>query len=130
MLFSALRAFIVRFKIRAYVHEKKRKYSLIEPGVEYLKAHIHDISLKTEKLHLLSGISDTYFRKIFKSEFNMTPREYVLTRRLSDAKAIIESGDYDSISELSESVGYKDALYFSKAFKSFYGFAPSYIDKE
>lgn len=110
--------------------KKKRKYALIDPAVEYLKSHLHDSKLKTNKLHCLCGISDTYFRKIFTARFNMTPREYVLTRRITDAKAIIESGDYDSIREVSFSVGYCDPLYFSKAFKKFYGFPPSNIGKE
>ena len=55
----------------------------------------------------------------------MNPKEYVLRERITHAKSILESGDYDSISEIALSVGYNDALYFSKAFKKFYGFSPS-----
>lgn len=109
---------------------EKKKCALIEPAVEYLKKHIHDGELRTEKLHDLCGISDTYFRKIFASRFHMSPREYVSRRRIADARTIIESGDYDNIKEVAATVGYNDPLYFSKAFKNFYGVSPSNLGNE
>ncbi|MBQ7333496.1 MAG: helix-turn-helix transcriptional regulator [Clostridia bacterium] len=107
--------------------EEKNKHTLIEPAIEYLKRNIYESSLKIEKLHNICGVSDTYFRKIFKSRFNMSPQEYILYERITHAKTILESGDFESIKEVALSVGYSDALYFSKAFKKFYGFPPSYI---
>lgn len=62
--------------------------------------------------------------KIFKKIYNTTPQEYVLSNRLSYAKQIIESKDYFSIYEVAKAVGFSDPLYFSKAYKKFYGFSP------
>ncbi|MBO5879822.1 MAG: helix-turn-helix transcriptional regulator [Clostridia bacterium] len=107
---------------------EKRKNDLIEPAVVYLKEHIYDSALKIDKLHRLCGISDTYFRRIFTARFNMSPQEYVLRERISHAKSIIESGDYESIAEVAEAVGYSDPLYFGKAFKKFYGISPSRLN--
>ena len=107
----------------------KRKHSLIDPAVEYLKKHIYNSAFKINKLHRLCGISDTYFRKIFMERFNMTPQEYVVAERMSYAKSIIESGDYETIKEVSELVGYNDQLHFSKTFKKYYGYSPSNISK-
>ena len=106
-------------------YAERGNYRIIEPAIDYLKKHIYDVGLKVDKLHRLCGISDTYFRRIFVSRFNMTPQAYVLSERIAHAKLIIESGDYDSIKEVAESVGYSDPLYFSKAFKKYYGFPPS-----
>lgn len=105
--------------------DEKRKYAIIEPAIKHLKAHLYDSDLKIKKLHLLCGVSDTYFRRIFQSRFNITPQEYVIRSRIDYAKSIIESGDYDSINEVAKLVGYDDAMYFSKAFKKKYGFCPS-----
>ena len=105
--------------------EDKRKHRLIAPAVEYLKRHAYDSDLKIEKLHSLCGISDTYFRRIFTSKFGMSPHAYLQNKRISYAKSLIESGDYETISEISEAVGYSDPLYFSKAFKKFYGISPT-----
>jgi two-component system response regulator YesN len=107
--------------------EDAGNFKLIEPALEYMREHIYDSSLKIESLHRLCGISDTYFRKIFISRFDMTPQKYVTKERLARARLIIESGDYDTVSSVSESVGYIDPLYFSKAFRKQYGFPPTCI---
>lgn len=111
-----------------HVNAAEAKYELIEPAVEYMKKHIYECSFRVDKLHTKCGISDTYFRKIFKSRFGITPKEYVVSKRISHARSIIDSGDYGSISEVAATVGYSDPLYFSKAFKGVYGICPSGID--
>lgn len=124
-MFYDLLSYISRLKNMEKSEEKK--YKLIKPGVEYLKANIYSPDLRIDKLHTLCGISDTYLRRIFKERFHVTPQEYVLSSRLTHAKSILDSGDYDSIKEVSELVGYTDPLYFSKAFKKLYGYSPSDI---
>jgi len=109
--------------------EDKLKHRLIEPAAEYLKQHVYDADLKISKLHQLCGISNTYFRKIFTSKYGMNPKEYLLTERISHAKTIIENGDYGSIREISEAIGYNDPLYFSKAFKKIHGLSPTAYEK-
>ena len=105
----------------------KSRYSIIEPAVEYMKKHIYDTSFRVDRLHSQCGISDTYFRKLFKLRFGLAPKEYVVKERLSHARAIIESGDYNTIREVAEMVGFSDALYFSKAFRWQFGVAPTGI---
>ena len=98
---------------------------MITPAVDYIKKHIYDADLKTDNLHQLCGISGTYFRKIFLANFGTNPQSYILKRRLSHAKALLDSGDFTTISELAASVGYTDPLYFSRVFKKKYGESPS-----
>ena len=111
-------------------YSDKRKFEIINPAVTYLKAHIFDCSLKIEKLHQLCGISDTYFRKIFTLKFGVNPQKYVITKRISQAKSLIDNCDFDTINEVALSVGYNDPLYFSKTFKKKYGISPSSVNKE
>lgn len=106
------------------------RFKLIDPAVTYLKEHIYDSTLTTEKLHRLCGISNTYFRQIFTEQFGTTPKNYILTKRISHAKAIITSGDYSTIGEVALSVGFNDPLYFSKVFKKMHGVSPSDINNE
>ena len=101
----------------------KRKSEIIEPAVEYLKSNIFRPDLKAEKLHLLCGISNTYFRELFFLRFKTTPKEYITSKRISHAKSIIDSGDFTSVKE------YKDPLYFGKVFKKTYGVSPSELNK-
>ena len=108
---------------------EKGCYGVISAAIDYLKGHIYDTELKVTNLHTLCGVSDTYFRKIFKISFGITPQEYILKERLTHARLIIENGDYESIKSVAESVGYTDPLYFSKAFKKYFGFTPSSINE-
>ena len=116
------------FARREHLEDLERnRGSIIEPAIEYLKAHLFDPRLRIGSLARLSCISDTYFRRLFASRFQVSPGEYIISKRMSHAKAIMESGDFDSIAEVAALVGYRDPLYFSKAFKKFYGVSPSDI---
>lgn len=110
-------------------YSQKKKFHIIEPAVDYLKKHIYDLSLTAEKLHLMCGISDTYFRRIFISRFRTTPQSYIISKRISHAKSIIESGDFETIKEVAYMVGYSDPLYFSKVFRKIYGISPSQVNR-
>ena len=122
-LFYSVLAHITAVDNACYADRKK--YRIIEPAVEYLKQHIFDIDLKVDNLPELCGISGTYFRKIFQSEFGMTPQKYIINRRLSCARSILESGDFATVTEVAAAVGYADPLYFSQSFHKKYGFPPS-----
>ena len=101
------------------------KTKIIEPAEIYMTEHMFDSELNVDSLHRLCGISDTYFRKIFISKYSVTPKRYISEKRLAHAKAVIENGDYSSISEVASSIGYNDPLYFSRAFKKKYSWAPT-----
>ncbi len=122
-LFYDLLSYVTAIENAEYAD--KTKVRIIEPAVEYLKNHIFDPDLKTDMLHEMCGISDTYFRKIFMSKFRVSPKEYIIASRISHAMELIESGNFSSVADLALSVGYTDPLYFSRAFKKKYGVSPS-----
>ncbi len=122
-LFYSLLTYVSGIEHMDYAYKKKAH--LIEPAVSYLKAHIFDANVKADSLHLLCGISDTYFRKIFSSNFGTTPQKYIISKRMAQAKSIIDNGDFYTISQVAQAVGYSDSLYFSKVFKLIYGVSPT-----
>ena len=106
------RCYAVFYNLLSYIenlerltYSEKRKISVISPAIEYLKLHIYDTNLKTETLYKLCGISGTYFRKIFQANFAVSPQKYILSKRLSYARAIIDIGDFNSVSEIAYAVG-------------------------
>lgn len=53
----------------------------------------------------------------------MTPLQYLLNIRLTNAKKLLETTDY-SINEIALIVGYDNALYFSRLFHKHVGVSP------
>ena len=121
-LFYGLLSYLAGTESLSY--PERKKLNIIDPAIEHLKKHIFDVSFKTDDLHKICGVSDTYFRKIFISKFGVNPHKYIESKRISHAKAILESGDFNTVSELAVSVGYSDPLYFSRVFKRMYGSSP------
>lgn len=122
-VFYSMLAFISEIEKSPYA--LKKHFYKIEPAVNYLHAHIFDCDLKVTELHLLCGISDTYFRKIFRVNFGVNPLTYIINKRMAQACAIIGNADYNSIGDVALSVGYADSLYFSRIFSKKYGVCPS-----
>ena len=110
-------------------HTEKKKIQAIAPALNYLKTHIYDTNLKADNLAQLCGISNTYFRKLFMIKFKTSPKDYIIEKRMSRAKEIIDSGEFHTVSELALSVGYKDQLYFGKVFKKYFGIPPATMNK-
>ena len=122
-LFYRILSLLVVKKASTYSTNKQKE--CIEPAITYLEKHIFDSNLKISKLSSLCDISEPFFRKIFLSVFGTSPKKYILCQRMKQAKMILESGEYQSISDVAKNVGYDDALYFSKIFKNYYGSSPS-----
>ena len=72
----------------------------------------------------MSNISQKYFAILFFQEFKMTPKEYVLSMKLSLARELL-SHEKASVTEVAFVLGYADVYYFSKLFKSKVGISPS-----
>ena len=104
---------------------ERSQYGILEPAMEYLRTHLYDCGLRIGKLHRLCGVSDTYFHRIFRSRFGASPHSYVLSRRIGHAEVIFNSGDFRTVEEVAQAVGFQDPLYFSKVFKKACGVSPS-----
>lgn len=88
----------------------------------YIRAHYPE-KLTVEWLAAVVGLSPKYLIRIFKKETGMTLMEYLTRARLDAACNLLENTT-KSICEISEAVGYSDALYFSKVFRNTYGISP------
>ena len=69
-------------------------------------------------------MSDSYFRKLFKKEFGITPKQYIIEKRINYAKSLLLTG-YFTIEQVATKCGYTDCKYFSAEFKRLTGFTPS-----
>ena len=71
-------------------------------------------------------ITRSYLYKIFKKEYDASPQEYLLNRRIEKAKQIMEDPDTRlPIKLIANAVGFEDSMYFSRLFHSKIGVSPS-----
>lgn len=71
------------------------------------------------------GISQTYMSRIFRRQTGQSFNKYLTALRIHRAKEIIEATPGIPLKHVSEMVGFKDPLYFSKVFRAIEGVPPS-----
>ena len=84
------------------------------------------VYLTVTDLAKISGQSISSLNREFKSQFNVTPKQWLLAKKLSHAKLLLERKDV-SVTEVAFSVGYENVSSFIKAFKNKYGVTPKQI---
>ncbi len=71
-----------------------------------------------------ASVSPAYFSRGFKAAFGETPHQYLMSRRMERAKALLRSGDL-SVTEVCMAVGFTSLGSFSTQFRRFVGDSPS-----
>lgn len=102
----------------------ERKKTPISEAVDYINKNYANVDFSLERAAAKAFMSESYFRKLFKKEFGIPPKQYVVKKRIDRAKALILTGYY-GIGEVSELCGYNDSKYFSVEFKKYTGITPS-----
>lgn len=104
--------------------ERGNVYPVIRTAIKYMEENISDPELSNSKLAEASGVSEVYFRKLFKESLGMSPRQYILQARVNKAKHMLENGN-KSIEEIHIACGYSNIYYFFKVFKEKTGYTPT-----
>ena len=94
----------------------------IESATNYFHEHFHDQILIDKYLEEKNINANAFFKK-FKAYTGVSPLQYLLDIRLSNAKSLLASTEY-TISEISSIVGYDNPLYFSRLFHKHIGMSP------
>lgn len=100
------------------------RHSMIAPAVELIESDFANSNLTVTKLAELCGISDVYLRKIFTHSFGISPKEYIIQKRMEYAKQLLALGDFE-ISSIAELCGYSEPCHFTREFKKRFGISPS-----
>jgi AraC-like DNA-binding protein len=81
--------------------------------------------IRIDRLAEQFGYSRSYFSKMFKKVNRVTPVEFLTSLRTGKARQMLRERPDLSVEQIACSVGYQDALYFSKQFRKVYGLSPS-----
>jgi AraC-like DNA-binding protein len=68
------------------------------------------------------GRSPSFVAHHFEREFGKTPHQYILERRMREAKALLQGGF--SVKATADKLGFYDAFHFSRTFKRFWKIPP------
>ena len=127
LLLSLLHPFMQQFdrsigKVSAFRHQ-----SLL-PALTLINSNITnppDIKSLAKSVKM----SPEHFSRKFKSAFSISPKRYILQKRIALAKQRLLL-DNDSIDLIAEQCGFCDIFHFSRTFKQETGIAPSLFRKE
>lgn len=107
-----------------FYYSSSDNYRKISEAVDYLHKHYLENNFKINTLYDISGISPRYFNTLFFKEFKTTPKEYIVSLKINQAKELLKSEKY-SVTEVAFHLGYGDIYHFSKTFKAKTGYTPS-----
>lgn len=81
-------------------------------------------SVSIEELCILTGRSQSSFRRDFHAIYNMPPSQWIREKRLDKAKEMLLNTKF-AVTDICYALGFESIAHFSRLFKSYFGIAPS-----
>ena len=100
----------------------KNKFSCIRDGIELLEQD-SDMSIADIAGHC--GVSESYFRRLFREYSGENPVDFRQRHRIEKAKQMLLSDDMLTVGEIAQELRFSDIYHFSKTFKRFTGTSPT-----
>ena len=95
----------------------------IKNAIRYIHSHFRSEGITVSELADMCAFSETYFRKLFKKIYSVSPNQYINNLRLEYASQLLQSHLY-TVAEVSEKAGFRDTKYFSRLFRKNFGCSP------
>ena len=92
--------------------------------LQYLEHHAFDADLKMDAVCRAGFMSPSGMQRTFHQHYGMSPKAYLSKLRMSRALSLLAQ-NLLSVGEIAEACGFRDEKYFSRAFKTAYGYPPS-----
>ncbi|MCK0746028.1 AraC family transcriptional regulator [Chromohalobacter nigrandesensis] len=98
-----------------------RTDSLLQLAKDYIHENAKcDITL--DDISQAANLSKYHFLRLFRTQYGITPHQYVLNCRINAARHHLEKGE--SVMEAALSCGFADISHFNRRFKRIYGMTP------
>lgn len=106
----------------------KKRDMYVHQSMEYFHANYSE-NISVRQLAAFLGLDRKYLSAIFKEALAVPPQQYLLNYRMEKASQLLVKGCY-TVGEVARSVGYQDALLFSRMFKKVKGVSPKHFSTE
>ncbi len=114
----------VSFNLTAKIKSIKTQHNYPSPirkCVSFIDKNLHS-KISLDELGEISGLSKDYLSQLFKKTTGITITEYIMKKRLSSAKQLLDRDI--SISDTAYALGFCSESYFISCFKKKYGITP------
>ena len=98
--------------------------SKLQPALAYLEQYSLDKDIQVKNLAALCGISERYFDTLFFRYYQISPKQYLLRKKLDHAQMLLESTPLP-IAAVAEESGFASVYHFSRIFKRYTGMSPT-----
>ena len=103
------------------------EHTLLNEILVYINNNIYT-AFTVEDLCSKFSVSRSSLQNLFRSNLNISPKQYISEKKLSQAKKLIQEHKH-TISEISDMLGFTSIHYFSRKFKTQYGVSPTDYSK-
>lgn len=103
--------------------------SFVKTVRQIIEAHLDNEQLSVESLAVNLDLSRSQVTRKVKSLTGMTTVQFIQDIRLANARTLLQD-DSTSVAEIAYQVGFSDPRYFSKSFKSKFGYSPTDFRKK
>lgn len=118
---------VLRIKSSIADTSKSNVKDIFSKAIQYMQENLHRNMTVNELTNHLN-IDRSYFSKIFKKQFAMSPYKYYLRLKFLKAQTMLSSTNY-TITEISDKLGFADVATFSQAYARFFKRRPTAFRK-
>ncbi len=119
----AILAELSKGKEEVKTHGSEQEYDYVRMAIDIMTSS-YNKNIKVSDLADMIGLNRSYLTTLFKKEMKMSPQEFLIQFRMEKACSLLRTTK-SPITSIAESIGYRDGLTFSKAFKREYGVSPA-----
>lgn len=101
---------------------------LIEDSVQFIQENIRSVTVRELLQHV--PLSERQFQKRFLQCVGVTPQFYIRVRRFNEAIRLMDTGEFDRLSDVAHVLHYHDQSHFIRDSKQFCGITPKSISQK
>ncbi|MBW8351141.1 AraC family transcriptional regulator [Bacillus sp. IITD106] len=109
----------------AKLQQTNKRDELIEQILDYIREHIESVTVKN--LVAAFHISERQFQKRFARVVGMQPQLYIRVKRINEALRLMNTGQYERLSDIAYILNFYDQSHFIRDMKAFSWVSPKNI---
>ncbi len=106
------------------IETKQGKNECIQGILEIINQNLQHIKT-VENISALTHFSSSYIHRLFKTNLNITPHQYIIMKKLSTSKQLLEKGH--TITDACFDSGFSDYSNFITIFRKHFGITPKHF---